>query len=100
MSGTTIEDGALTSLRVLMIPSFRADSPWRMRATGGGGLPEKARIILIDWMQSSHKAEAEEEYEEFSYHPVDALQSEGVNAADITKLKAAGLNTVGAVVMW
>lgn len=42
----------------------------------------------------------EEDFEEFSYTPIEKLQEEGVNAADITKLKNAGLCTVGAVLMW
>ena len=41
-----------------------------------------------------------EDEEEQPFHEIDALQEHGINAADINKLKAAGLCTVLSVLMW
>jgi hypothetical protein len=38
--------------------------------------------------------------EDAPFTEIDKLQNYGINAADITKLKSVGLNTVLSVLMW
>ena len=41
-----------------------------------------------------------EEIDEQAFHEIDKLEQHGINVADINKLKASGLCTVLAVMMW
>lgn len=41
-----------------------------------------------------------DEEEELPFNEIDQLQQHGINAADITKLKQAGLSTVLSILMW
>jgi meiotic recombination protein DMC1 len=42
----------------------------------------------------------DDDYEEHAFNEIDKLEQHGINMADINKLKAAGLCTVLAVLMW
>ncbi len=57
-------------------------------------------------MQQTHIEEEEtmvgtqQEEEEYIVNEIDKLEQHGINMADINKLKAAGICTVMAVLMW
>jgi hypothetical protein len=38
--------------------------------------------------------------EEIAFREIDKMQEHGLNAADINKLKEAGMHTVASVLMW
>ena len=42
----------------------------------------------------------QDEEEEQPFNEIDQLQQHGINAADITKLKQAGLGTILSILMW
>ena len=41
-----------------------------------------------------------EEEEELPFNEIDQLQQHGINMADVTKLKQAGLTTILSILMW
>lgn len=44
--------------------------------------------------------DAGQEDEELPFNEIDQLQAHGINMADITKLKQAGLTTILSILMW
>lgn len=54
---------------------------------------------IVDESEEEYDRNATEPVEEFAINEIDKLQDMGINAADITKLKSAGLCTVSSILM-
>ena len=60
--------------------------------------PQSSSVLQDEDTQTSTIADEAEN--EFTINEIDKLEQQGINAADIAKLKTGGICTVMAVLMW
>lgn len=76
--------------------------PWRVRRSGASAefpfrVPQKTQFAMQDQALDAEVEDGEEDISFFT--DIDELQAHGINAADLKKLKAAGICTVRGVQM-